>query len=188
MDEIKQTTASNYSFVFPTRSKVENLKACISSIYENAKDKESFDIIIRIDDDDLETKGLLDSGYFNDINLKYLSGDRLGYDGLYKDWVRIYPLIGKSFIYYSDDHRMRVKDFDVLLNKHLDHPCVFGLMARNGVTKLLMEKDEFFRSYAGMRGKCDTYIWQRAKRLGLYEPSFGLYERTDGKILGRLPT
>ncbi len=187
MEETKQTTAlSDYTFVFPTRGRVEDLKACASSIYENARDKESFEIIIRIDDDDLETKELLDSGYFDGINMQYLSGERLGYDGLYKDWKRIYPMIGKSFIYFSDDHRMCVKDFDILLNKHLDHPCVFGLKARNGITRLLMEKDKFFRGYAGMRGKCDTYVWQMAKKLGVYEPSVSLYERTDGKIFGRL--
>lgn len=186
MEEIKQTTASNYSFVFPSRGRTEHLKACVDSIYDHAHDKMSFDVIVRIDDDDLETKELLDSGYFSGVNLRYLSGDRLGYDGLYKDWDRIFPMIGRSFIYYSDDHRMTMPDFDVLLSKHLDHPCVFGLRARNGVTRLLMEKDNFFGRYAGMNGKCDTYIWQRAKQLGLYEPSFSLYERTDGKILGRV--
>lgn len=187
MVETRQIIVSDYSFVFPSRNRTDDIKACISSIYEHAYKKDSFDIIIRIDDDDLETRKLLDSRYFDGINVQYLSGERLGYDGLYKDWERIFERIGRSFIYYSDDHRMCVKDFDVLLSKHLDHPCVFGLRARNGVTRMLMRLNSFFRNYAGMRGKCDTRVWLRAKELGLYEPSVSLYERTDGKVLGKVP-
>jgi hypothetical protein len=177
-------THIKYSFALPSRGRPELLKRYLKSIHENAKDKDCFEVLLRIDDDDKATHDLFKNEDFpGKENTIVFSGIRLGYDHFYTVWDRFYKMFrGKAYIHLiADDFVFLVKDFDVVFEKFLDKPCVFGWQARNGVTKKLMEQDWFFGSYGGQCGKCDTRVWQRAKALGLYEPTQKMYRRLNAE-------
>jgi glycosyltransferase involved in cell wall biosynthesis len=47
------------SIVLPSRKRPKELTACIDSIYDNARDRSSFEVIVRVDDDDNVTAKII---------------------------------------------------------------------------------------------------------------------------------
>ena len=90
-----------FSALMPTRGRPDGIRKTIKSLNEHVADPESMEIILRVDDDDEETKSMLSE---LDSKIKYHIGSRyLGYDSMGAFVSEISDLSKAPWVFLIDD-------------------------------------------------------------------------------------
>jgi hypothetical protein len=115
------------SIILPTRNRISTsgdggLIAALESLYINTINKENTEIILRIDDDDVNTLNnihLLDK-YDKAFKMKLLKGSRYGgYVDIWKFWNELAEeAVGEFLVPFSDDTIMETYGWDKILMEH----------------------------------------------------------------------
>jgi len=116
------------SVAIPTRKRIESLMRTLKSIVKNTKDKTRLEIIIRADNDDIETLNNMSriEAYKQHFEMKIIVDDRWGgYADMDKILNQCFELSsGEFFLGLNDDCIVGSNDWDDVLNKHSGKICV----------------------------------------------------------------
>lgn len=121
----------SFTFLIPTRKRVESLKKCLNSILINTYNLENIEIILGVDDDDFETMNF-DLSYYkkNKINISIIIMNRFsGYEDQPKRLIEMITHSKNDFlIHFADDMEIETKNWDVLINdkiSKLNHDLIY---------------------------------------------------------------
>lgn len=171
------------SILVPTRGRVPYLKRSLESLAENIDQKTRAEIIVRCDDDDVETKRFLESN--SNLWSMMVHGPRGGgYADLhlmYDDMCRMSR--GQFLFMWNDDAMMQTKGWDLEIAKHVsndDFPLYLDTKVYNGAEFQHYVLPIVHRSYWQILGRFsasahnDTYVYE------VLQPFFSkLYRPTD---------
>jgi len=114
-----------FSALMPTRGRPNGIRKTIKSLNEHVADPSSMEIILRVDDDDEETKAML---HELDGKIKYRIGSRyLGYDSMGTFVSEISDLSNAPWVFLIDD------DATVVGNGKIDVELVKVLQGNGNV-------------------------------------------------------
>ena len=109
-----------YSFLLPTRKRIEQCISSINSINENAVDKKCYEILFAFDNDDDESKKVI-TKYCEDqsINYKAITSERYGYRHLHKYVNNLCKIAQGNMLWlWNDDAKILTSGWDQILNKY----------------------------------------------------------------------
>ncbi len=115
---------NSYSFLIPTRKRVESLKNCINSILEKTYNLDDIEIILGIDNDDIETINFdfIINKKFKKTQIKKIIMER--FSGYEDQPVRLKKMIENSkndfLIHFADDMRIVTNHWDLILNNQIN--------------------------------------------------------------------
>jgi len=120
------THPKTISFLIPTRKRIKYLCKALNSMIVNVKNIKQVEVLIRIDNDDEESKEFwkvtndnqFTAKYKNELDIKIIVGGRGdGFPDLCIYWNELSRIaIGKWVNFWTDDVLMRTKDYDVILD------------------------------------------------------------------------
>jgi glycosyltransferase involved in cell wall biosynthesis len=117
------------SVLIPTRKRINRLKKCLDSFNNKTKDKTIVELILKIDDDDLETIEFIKT-YNSEINLKYIISSREnGYGSLHKFYNMMASISIGEFLYiFNDDIYIDTHEWEQII---LEYSGKFIILAHD---------------------------------------------------------
>jgi len=105
--------------LIPTRGRVNRLERCLNSFNKKTKNKEKIELIVKIDNDDLDTLDFL-KNYKSEIDLKIIVSEREdGYGSLHKFYNEMANASNAEYLYiYNDDIWMDTDGWEEIVQKY----------------------------------------------------------------------
>ena len=116
----------------PTRGRFELAVSSIESLFQNCKNKEDFEVLLAVDNDDTETTDKL-SEYFKDRpNVRIIFFERQYYRGLH-NYINglVKEAEGTSLMLWNDDSTIDSKDWEYEIIQNHDKFCVLSPKVQN---------------------------------------------------------
>lgn len=114
------------SILLPTRSRVELLHKVIHNLYETCDNEENYEILIKVDDDDIDTVEYLEEYYKDHEGIRWIvTSCGRGYPDMHK-WINDLCEIAKGqlLFLYNDDCVMETKGWDTKMLKYKNKVAV----------------------------------------------------------------
>mgnify|MGYP006292800243 CR=1 FL=1 len=119
------------SFLIPTRKEVDNLKTSLDSISENCSGKNTFEIIVMVDEDDFETIDALNAMNFQ-YPFRLIINERFGYNHLENYYnIAAREARGRWLWIWSGDAYLTCKNWDLILDSYQDQLIVINPYTSN---------------------------------------------------------
>jgi len=168
------------SVILPTRGRVNALTTAISSMLDNFSNENDIEVLLRFDDDDLDTLEAVKK-QINDQRVKFIIGYKHGYA---KAYHYVNELAAKStgewIMFMSDDSILKTKNWDKEIEKH-NGQMVF--LAPNGKMHYPIFPRKVFEilGHISLSTHCDTWVADIAKMLNIITPTSIdiLHDRAD---------
>lgn len=124
MSEYKKSVG----IMIPTRKRVKLLKECLDSFNAKTKDKTAVELLVRIDDDDLDTLDFI-AQYKSEILIKYISGSRKnGYGSLHEFYNEIAEIAESEYlVVFNDDVEMLTEGWEEEYKKYSGKNFIIAL-------------------------------------------------------------
>lgn len=108
-----------FSFLLPTRERVSSCKASIDSLYHNADDKLSFEVLMAFDDDDQETREMvLDHCKFLGVQYQCIVTRRYGYRQLHLYVNKLCRMARGEYLWlWNDDATIETNGWDTIVEQ-----------------------------------------------------------------------
>jgi len=108
------------SILLPSRKRMDTLKKCINNLIDKADDPRSLEILIRLDNDDIETIQRLGELPYDKIDIFIIIGNRFGgYADLHLYVNELCAISRGTFLFlYNDDATICTKGWDSIVKKH----------------------------------------------------------------------
>lgn len=121
--QLMKSKNNSYTFLIPTRKRIESLTNCINSIIEKTHNLDNIEIILGIDNDDNETINFDFLNYKEKkIQIKKVIMER--YSGYEDQPIRLKEMIKESkndfFIHFADDMQIITNHWDLILNNEIN--------------------------------------------------------------------
>ena len=120
--QLMKSKNNSYTFLIPTRKRIESLTNCINSIIEKTHNLDNIEIILGIDNDDTETINFDFFNYKKKIQIKKVIMER--YSGYEDQPIRLKKMIKNSkndfFIHFADDMLIITNHWDLILNNEIN--------------------------------------------------------------------
>lgn len=118
-----------FSFIFPSRERIQLCIESISSLYNLAADKRCFEVVMAFDDDDMKTKDEIEK-FCKETGIQYqiLITERYKYRGMHLYLNKLLKIIkGDYCCFWGDDIKMLTNEWDKLLMSEIieDNISVF---------------------------------------------------------------
>lgn len=165
------------SVLMPTRNRYEMATKSIGSLFQNCKDINSFEVLLAVDNDDIETTRKLEEYILDKPNVRMIYFERQYYRGLH-NYINHLALEsqGTSLMLWNDDSTIESKDWEYEIIKNHDSFCVLSPKVQNmenfwrhqGVLFPVIPKEwiEITGEWAQVPA-CDSVIDVISKRLGI---------------------
>lgn len=108
-----------FSFLLPTRGRASSCKASIDSLYQNADNKLSFELLLAFDDDDEETREMvLDHCKWLGVQHQYIVTPRYGYRKLHLYVNKLCKIARGEYLWlWNDDATIETNGWDTILER-----------------------------------------------------------------------
>ena len=165
------------SVIVPSRGRPEHLVSSISSLVQLSDRPELLEILVGLDLDDSDSKGLAESLQFefSGINVRCEYFTRLGYDRLEEYWNELgLRSSGDWVLMWNDDAVMESHSWDTYLRKS-SASSVMVVFPRVANEKLQTLFPVVSRSWLALFGRiaawnhADSYIWRLVGPFGLWK-------------------
>jgi hypothetical protein len=161
----------------PTRNRFDLAVNSIESLFKNCKDIDSFEVLLAVDNDDLETTNRLSTYFYDRPNVKMFFFERQYYRGLHNYINKLVnEASGTSLMLWNDDSTIDSKNWEYEIIKHHDKFCVLSPKVQNmenywrhqGVLFPILPKKwiEITKIWSPTPG-LDSWIDVLSKRLGI---------------------
>jgi len=150
------------------------LKRALESLYSKCSKPEAIEVILRIDEDDLETIDFVKTLSYS--NLKTIIGDRLGgYASIHLFTNEMCKIAqGKLIFCYSDDSEMLTDNWDNYLYPYLNTICILKLQHvfnhnLSSLIYLVVNRKVFeILGHLSLNAHTDTWMEMIGPRSGIY--------------------
>lgn len=108
------------SILLPSRGRINETRQSLESLYNLCEDIRNFEICVRIDDDDLESKNLFDEFSSNYNNVVVKVGPRLGYHSLnvlYDETLELSDRDADYIYVWGNDNIMLSQNWDSMIKE-----------------------------------------------------------------------
>ena len=107
------------SFTLPTRKRVLQLSKALESIYNTCYNKDNFEILLAVDNDDLETIKFVQNFIINHPNVKIFLFERQHYKGMHVYQNTLIKHASGEFIWtINDDTEFESSNWDLILQEY----------------------------------------------------------------------
>lgn len=115
--------------MIPTRRRVALLERCLDTLHDKTHDYDAVELLLKVDDDDVETLEFLQQGYVSDIELKYVVTPRYnGYGSLHVFYDMLAGISRASHVMvYNDDVEMLTDGWERCYEPYRGTGYVIGL-------------------------------------------------------------
>lgn len=163
-----------------SRKRPQLLKDSILKMYDLANRPENIEYVVRIDDDDLETKELLleDDELKAYEQIRIYIGPRVGYTFLWLLFKQLMEVLrGDIFVPYTDDSLMVLDGWDDIFLQFRGKPVVIGYRGRMVYTREVVQEHSIIRDWNNTTGGTDDRIRHVATRGNFYVPIQNWYQK-----------
>jgi hypothetical protein len=166
----------------PSRGRLDKLRTCIQTLYEKTKFKDNLEILVRLDDDDIDSINLFKEDYFKQIkHLIVYTGQRVGYTHM---WILVKDMMqmcrGAIIVPISDEARFHHKNWDEFYYINFkDKAVVAGSRCRFVITRKMIEQDEYIKNFGYINRGGDNRVYRYAWSKGFYIVSHRPYRKDD---------
>lgn len=136
------------SFLIPTRLRTKLLEKSLISIKKNSIEKNTFEIILCVDDDDIKTIKWT-SKNIEQFNLKLIITSRKGYNKLQEYYnIAAKQSSGEWLWLWNDDAEIISKNWDLVLKKYSKKCLILNPGYRENYTYKYTENESFNKFFA----------------------------------------
>jgi len=181
------------SFLLPTRKRFDWLVDSINSIITNAKNKDNYDILLAMDNDDLETiikvENFINENSLNNM-VKLFKFDRKGYHNLHI-YINELSTISNSLYLclWNDDAKITTINWDEILEtsiKNQDQLYVYQMKNDHypNIFPIVPKKWVDILGHFSLNAHNDSWIEDLALKLNVNKDIdiFAFHYRTDGTV------
>jgi hypothetical protein len=185
------------SFLIPTRLRTKLLEKSLISIKKNSIEKNTYEIILCVDDDDIETIQWANKN-IEQFNLKLIITSRKGYNKLHEYYnIAAKQSSGEWLWLWNDDAEIISKNWDLVLKKYSNRCLILNPGYRENYTYKYRENESFNKFFAQFPilsrkiyeklgyfsawNHADSYIDKLSKDLYIfrYEPKITIIHKTS---------
>jgi len=159
------------SVILPTRGRINALITAIHSMLDNFSNENDIEILLRFDDDDLDTVESVKK-QINDQRVKFHIGYKHGYA---KAYHYVNELAAKStgewIMFMSDDSIMKTKNWDKEIEKYNGRMVFLDTIKQNMQYPIIPRKVFEILGHISLSTHCDTWIYDIGKMLKIITPT-----------------
>lgn len=173
------------SVLMPTRKRVDPLIASINSLLDNLSSDNDIEILLRFDDDDLDTVGAVKK-VIDDERVKYFIGPRYGYPGFYRYINQLASEAkGDWLMLMNDDALMQTKNWDKEVEKYDGKMVFLDSNTNHGIFILIFSivprKVFDILGHFSLSSQCDTWLYHIGEmlKINVVTPIHIFHDRAD---------
>lgn len=160
------------SVLLPTRGRVGALISSIRSLLDNFSNDNSIEILLRFDDDDLNTAESVKRLIGNEERIHFCIGQKYGYRGLHRYTNELAASArGDWLILFSDDALMQTKDWDKEIEKYNGQMVFLDTVAQDMHFPIIPRKVFDVLGHISLSTHCDTWICDIGDTLKIRVPT-----------------
>jgi hypothetical protein len=165
-------------FKFPTRGRRSQFEEAMKSIFDNLYNREDFQILVSIDEDDPEMQDVSQYEYPNTIFFKGKSESKV--DAINRDIEHAWPDWWQAIIVMSDDMRFSLYGFDQIIRHQFQEHGLDTLLhvpdqdAKEYLATMYIAGRQFYNRFGFVYNPeykslfCDNEVMEIAQKLGKY--------------------
>lgn len=175
-----------FSFLLPTRGRAKTyLPACVNSIVNTANDISKIEILVRIDDDDVETIDNIEN-ILSKVSHKIIIGKRgNGYKDIYLYQNSLAAISsGQFLVIWNDDILILNGDWDICFERRFKDKYIVAMPFEINHNKYVYWHPFFHRKFYELMGRVSNYSqtdeWFKAlEEISLAEDNIKIYRNFE---------
>lgn len=170
------------SVLVPTRGRVNALMTAIRSLLDNFSNENSIEILLRFDDDDLDTVEKVKKQIGGEERIHFCVGHKYGYTGIHLYMNELSASArGDWLMLFNDDAIMETKNWDKEIEKYNGQIVFIDTIRHNMQFPIIPRKVFNILGHFSLSTHCDTWIYDIGEMLKIIVPSTIsiLHDRAD---------
>lgn len=170
------------SVLLPTRGRVNALITAIRSLLDNFSHENDIEILLRFDEDDLDTVEKVKKQIGDEERVHFCVGQKYGYAGSHRYLNELSASArGDWLMLFNDDAIMETKNWDKEIEKYIGQMVFLDTVKRDMQFPIIPRKVFEILGHFSLSTHCDTWIWDIAEMLKIRSPTSIsiLHDRAD---------